>query len=310
MSRSALVVGIDSYPRSPLTGCVADAEAVARSLGRHHDRSLNFQVDKLLSSEGAVTQQVLTERVERLFERKTDVTVFYFAGHGEKQAQDGYLSSQEEKPRTGLSMTELIRLADASPAKERIIMLDSCHAGAASDFAPARLQPGVAVLAGCGAREKAVEAGGRGLFSSYVCDALDGGAADVRGWVNIAGVFAYMNEVLSVHEQAPLLHANWRELTRLRRAAPSVSDDHLRRITEFFPTADQEMPLDPSYEPREEPNHPENEAIFGILQAYRAARLLEPVGTVHMYDAAMESRACRLTPLGRFYWRSAKKGLI
>lgn len=310
MSRSALVVGIDSYPRTPLNGCVSDAKAIGRSLARHHDQGLNFQVDTLLSSEAAVTHQALADRVERLFERKNDVTVFYFAGHGARHAQEGYLLSQEEKPRTGLSMTELMRIADASPAKERVIILDSCHAGAASDFAPSGLEPGVAVLAGCGGNEKAVEAGGRGLFTRHVCDALDGGAADVRGFVTIASVFAYMNEVLTVHEQAPMLHANWRELTKLRRAVPSVSDDHLRRITGFFSRAGDALQLDPSYEPTADPNHPENEASFGILQAYRAARLLEPVGVPHMYDAAMQSLSCQLTPLGRFYWRSVDKGLI
>lgn len=35
-----------------------------------------------------------------------------------------------------------------------------------------------------------------------------------------------------------------------------------------------------------------------------------PVGTEHMYYAAMESRSCRLTPLGSFYLRKAKKGLL
>jgi hypothetical protein len=29
-----------------------------------------------------------------------------------------------------------------------------------------------------------------------------------------------------------------------------------------------------------------------------------------MYDAAMQSTACRLTPSGRYYWRLAKDGRI
>lgn len=310
MTRSALVVGIDAYPRNPLNGCVADAKAIGSLLARDHDQALNFQVDTLLSQDVPVTHQRLSDRVEQLFARATDVTVFYFAGHGQKHAQEGYLATQEDQPRTGLPMSQLIRIADASPARERIIMLDACHAGLVSDFAPLALAAGVAVLAGCGSHERAIEAGGRGLFTRHVCDALEGGAADVRGYVNIAGVFAYLNEVLTVHDQAPLLHANWRELTKLRRASPSVSDLNLRRITEFFPGPDHLFPLDPSFEPTEEPNHPQNEKTFGILQAYRAARLLEPVGTPHMYNAALERRHCRLTPLGRFYWRAADRGTL
>jgi hypothetical protein len=38
--------------------------------------------------------------------------------------------------------------------------------------------------------------------------------------------------------------------------------------------------------------------------------LLEPVDADHMYFAAMESKACRLTPLGRHYWHVANNGRL
>ena len=50
--------------------------------------------------------------------------------------------------------------------------------------------------------------------------------------------------------------------------------------------------------------------MFSTLQKYRAAKLLEPVDAEHMYFAAMESKACRLTPLGRHYWHVAKDGRL
>ena len=34
--------------------------------------------------------------------------------------------------------------------------------------------------------------------------------------------------------------------------------------------------------------------------------LIEPVNTEHMYFAAMKSLGCKLTALGRHYWRLAK----
>ena len=69
---------------------------------------------------------------------------------------------------------------------------------------------------------------------------------------------------------------------------------------------DHELPLDPSYEPDADPHHEEHERIFAGLQRCRASRLVEPVGEDHLYYAAMNSTACRLTPAGRLYWQLAK----
>ena len=70
------------------------------------------------------------------------------------------------------------------------------------------------------------------------------------------------------------------------------------------------MALDPSFEPDAKPDHPEHEQTFGELQKCRAAKLIEPVGEAHMYYAAVNSTACRLTELGRLYWRLALDGRI
>ena len=51
-------------------------------------------------------------------------------------------------------------------------------------------------------------------------------------------------------------------------------------------------------------------AIFKKLQALYRVHLLVPVGAAHMYDAAMQSKACRLTASGRYYWRLAKSGRV
>ena len=55
---------------------------------------------------------------------------------------------------------------------------------------------------------------------------------------------------------------------------------------------------------------PEHERVFSTLQKYRAAKLVRPVDADHMYFAAMESKACRLTPLGRHYRHVAKEGRL
>jgi hypothetical protein len=70
------------------------------------------------------------------------------------------------------------------------------------------------------------------------------------------------------------------------------------------------FPLDPSFEPDAQPRDADHEEIFGHLQRFRAARLVEPIGEEHMYYAAMNSRSCQLTPLGQFYWHLANSGQL
>jgi hypothetical protein len=74
--------------------------------------------------------------------------------------------------------------------------------------------------------------------------------------------------------------------------------------------AETELALDPSFEPDAEPSHPGNEEIFSQLQKFRAARLVVPVGAEHLYYAAINSKSCKLTPLGQFYWSLVNSGKL
>jgi hypothetical protein len=50
--------------------------------------------------------------------------------------------------------------------------------------------------------------------------------------------------------------------------------------------------------------------VFEDLQKLNRVHLVVPTDRAHMYDAAMDSRTCRLTPSGRYYWRLASDGRI
>jgi hypothetical protein len=317
MAKAAVVVGINNYEHvSKLYGCENDANAIEDLLTRNHDESPNFNCRKLISSETRVTRAELRSQVDELFGKKgLDVALFYFAGHGANTSSGSFLVSQDGSTNDeGLPMAELISKASASTAREKIIILDCCHAGAIdqlfSSYSTLALGTGVSILAACRDTEYSAEKNRHGLFTLTVCDALNGGAADVVGNVSVASTYAYLDEVLDVWEQRPVLKANVEKLVTIRRAEPAVSDDKLRKLPKYFPTDDFEFSLDPSFEPDALPNHPEHEAIFGDLQRFRGARLLVPIGTEHMYYAAMERRSCRLTPLGKFYWQKARKGLL
>jgi hypothetical protein len=94
----------------------------------------------------------------------------------------------------------------------------------------------------------------------------------------------------------------------------------LRAIVKYFSKPEQEFFLNPSFEDTNsdqilheviEPQaQQDNVAIFKILQKLQSIGLVVPVGEDHMYFAAMKSKSCKLTPLGRHYWRLVKDNRI
>ena len=313
MSRAAVCVGIDTYERvRALAGCENDARAIHARLLEHADGKENFASRLHLSSEERLTRAALRGIVRELFAMADlEVALFYFAGHGAVTADGSFLVSQDgDFGDEGVPMSEIVDKANKSTARERIIVLDCCNAGAIDALFASGLQmplaKGVSVLASSRDVEASVEADGRGVFTARVCDALDGDAADVLGGVTVASVYAYVDQVFTLFEQRPQLMANVSKLVTIRRAAAAVSPDKLRRLLDYFPEPDHVIQLGPEYEPTAEPNDEVKEAVFADLQRFRGARLVEPHGTDHMYWAAMERRTCNLTPLGRFYWERAR----
>jgi hypothetical protein len=264
----------------------------------------------------------LKDLVEELFKHDAEVALFYFAGHGHIEASGGYLlGSDSHRGDEGLSLTEVLNFANASPAKNKVVILDSCHSGIAGT-APlnnnlATVADGVTVLTASTAEQYATEENGQGVFTTLFVDALHGGAANLTGDVTPGSVYAHIDQSLGAWEQRPVFRTNVKQFVSLRKVQPPISLADLLRITDFFPSAGDEFDLDPSYEPemkgREEgmPSpDPENTATFAILQRYNRLNLLVPVGAPHMWNAAMESKGCKLTPLGQHYHRLVTKKRI
>ena len=315
-SRRALVVGIDEYPDAPLTGCVNDAVAVGRLLQAHENGDPNFSVRTMLQPSQKVTRSALRGALDLLFRDEADVALFYFAGHGTENNLGGYIATSDSRRYDeGIALTDILTMANRSKARECVILLDSCHSGhmgavPAVDNELAHLREGVSILTAARAGQTAVEANGGGLFTELLCGALEGGAADVLGITTVAAVYAYIDQALGPWDQRPLFKASLSKLVSLRDNRPAVEREVLRQLPTWFPKSDYVFPLDPSYEPDAEPKNAENERIFLQLQRCRAAKLIDPVGEEHMYFAAMNRAACRLTPLGRHYWRLARSKRI
>ncbi|HVZ47717.1 MAG TPA: caspase family protein [Gemmatimonadaceae bacterium] len=316
--KRALLVGIDTYKEwTDLDGCVNDVVAVEKLLARHADGSPNFQCHVLRSNREKVTRRAFTSALNELFGGGADVALLYFAGHGEKSAGDVVLRTYEgDAVDPGIPLSTILGKVQESKATEVIIVLDCCYSGGAGGVPAlgggvALIREGVTLLTAARKDQVARETpDGRGLFSSLLCAALDGGAADVCGGVNAAGLYAYLSESLGPWDQRPTFKANLDALHELRRCAPAVPVEDLRRLARIFRAPGEALKLDPSYEPTAAPRNAKHEAVFATLQRCRAAKLVEPVGTPHMYDAAMQRKSCRLTPLGQHYWRLADEDLL
>jgi len=319
MRRKALVIGIDNYPTAPLRGCVNDASAFAAIMETNGNGSPNFEV--ILRTD-VTTKGQLTDLIQQLFSGESSIALLYFSGHGFENDLGTYLVTPDaSKSDVGVSMNDLLVMANNSKAHNRIIILDCCHSGAVGTSkltggAITSINKGVTILTSSKEDEASLEVNGRGVFTNLLLDALQGGAADIKGDITPGSIYAYIDQALGAWDQRPVFKTNVNEFAQLRKIAPKVSEETLRKIISYFPTAEYEFQLDPSYEDTnsEDVEHkivepyakPENIIVFKDLQKFQSVGLVSPIGSPYMYFAAMESKSCKLTALGYHYWRLAK----
>jgi hypothetical protein len=322
--RRALIVGINYYQHiSPLFGCVNDADAVKSALEKHSDGSVNFGVKLVAATDAgsAVTRSDLKDHVQELFADDIDIALFYFAGHGYVEAIGGYLCASDcSRGDDGLSLGEVLALVNGSPAKNKVVVLDSCHSGVAGNPTGqqvAELRQGTTILTASTAEQYAREADGSGVFTALFVDALNGAGGNLVGDVTPGSVYAHIDQSLGPWKQRPVFKTNVKTFVSLRRVQPPIALKDLQRLIELFPSPGLEFQLDPTFEPEitgrplgaPSPN-PVNTAKFAVLQKYNRVNLVVPVDAPHMWHAAIQSKSCKLTVLGEHYRRLVEQQLI
>ena len=136
LMKKALIVGIDNYQEvSDLNGCVNDAHAVANVLSRNADGSLNFEAKIMTatSENNIVRKYELEEAIKELFSGDDEIALFYFSGHGYTEDNNGYIipSDTQLTGRNGIKMDDIMLWCNKSKVKNKILIFDCCHAGAA-----------------------------------------------------------------------------------------------------------------------------------------------------------------------------------
>jgi hypothetical protein len=219
-----------------------------------------------------------------------------------------------------------MKLANASKARNKVIILDSCYSGIAGNNTEvagrAEISDGTTIMTASTENQYSHETpgGGTGVFTSLFVDAINGSAANLVGDITPGSVYAHIDQSLGPWAQRPVFKTNVKTFVSLRKAEPPIPLVDLQALTKHFPTPVFDFPLDPSFEPERSDEmlqdpaipapDPVNTATFSALQKYVKVNLVRPVGAPHMWHAAMQSKSCELTVLGQHYWNLVKKELI
>ena len=320
--RKALIVGLDHYTHlGGLSGCVNDAHAVRSVLERHADGTVNFMTPRMLAAIGPsdlIDRSELKIAVRELFDGDADIALLYFAGHGHVEDTGGFLCTSDCRTGDeGLPLGDLVAFAGTSRAKNKVIILDSCHSGITGDRPMAKgsaeIREGMTILTASTAEQYAqeVSGGGAGVFTTLLVDALNGAAANLVGDVTPGSVYAHIDQSLGPWAQRPVFKTNVKNFVSLRKAAAPIPLPDLQALPKHFPHAGFRFRLDPSFEPERTPQQKKdvgilppdrvNNATFAVLQRYARVNLVRPVDAPHMWHAAMQSKSCELTVLGEHY---------
>lgn len=323
--RRALLIGIDNYPApNTLNGCLTDVKMLRDALSLNGDGSQNFEIETLLDEPSG---RVAMGLIEALFAGDHEIALLYFSGHGCENSTGTELVFPLEFCSggyyRGLQMRGIMDIVNHSPAKNKVIIIDCCHAGDfgrySVDVDNADLRPGVTILSACKGDEKAKinPIAGHSVFTEALCMALNGAASDYLGNITVGSLYAYIDRFFTASEQRPVFKTNATEFVPLKTIKPKVSVGIINDLVTLFPDVNALMPLDPSYEETNFPGKvqglkdPHAEAshvdIMKKLQELVRIGFVEPVGTKFMYYAAMNSTGCRLTELGKYYWHLVSK---
>lgn len=315
--RKALVIGLDNYGFARLNGCVNDANEIAKLLARNEDDSKNFDVKKLVDSERFDLKRATIRReIDKLFSGDAEIALFYFSGHGTVTKTGGYIITPDYEPGDeGISMDFILDLANKSKVKNKFIILDCCNSGAMGNPSNtncnlSQMSDGVIILTSSRDNENSIETNGQGLFTTLLIDALNGESSDILGNITMASIYSYIDSSLGPWNQRPVFKTNISTFTSVRKVKPLIEISTLKSLTEYFPTVDCIYPLNKTYEPTEAECIEKNTLIFGKLQKMVSVGLIRPVGEQHMYYAAINSKGCKLTNLGRMYWKLVESDRI
>ena len=217
--RWALIIGVGSYSREPTVRfAVNDAQLIETALVTSGDfhRDQVLMLSDIQPSHLQPTLDNMNLQIPRWLGNvgRDDVVFVYFSGHGDIDTSgNGVLCPtgfyHAEPQTTGFPLARLRELLVSCPAREKVLVLDCCHAGtdravgvrakfdSGKLLRPFQATAGLVTLASCRANELSYEDEHQrqGVFTSQVAQALRGGADSNRnGIVDSEELFQWCSE--------------------------------------------------------------------------------------------------------------------
>ena len=337
MKKQALVIGNNNYctHTNNLQYCIADGTEITQLLSINGNSKIeNFKVNFKTD----LTAADMLSSIETLFVAERDIALLYYSGHGglHPENHNTYLLGVDENP---IWLSTIMSILLKSKAKSKVIILDSCYSGGMGNIdigtvkgqENSLLPRGTVIMTASRENEVSFECSTaeHGMFTDLLISAMEGQAADLRGYITPGSIYSYIDSTLGeLGGQRPVFKSNVDEFIPIRQVDALFTASELNDIDIHFPDKTYVKKLDSSYEETNvekddttaidkftkqgyavshSPPYakPENVAIFKLLQKYNRAGLVEPVDAEHMYGAAMTGKSCRLTNMGMFYWKIA-----
>lgn len=308
----ALLIGNSSYPADEhnlqtLKGPVKDIAALNRALV-DKDTGLFADADVTLLAEATSTKAV--RALGKFFGAATrdDVLLVYFSGHG-KLDQSGrlhlcmYDTESTDLLSTAVSSTRINEFADASRARNVVIVLDCCHSGAfrGGDLGDAVAGPGRYVLTSCRGSQLANDAtveNGTSFFTQHFVDGLISAASDQDrdGYVTFSDLYSYVNlRLREAGKQIPQRRVDGDGDVRLAKRA----EDHSKK----------NAPSDPDHQIWDGPHRPQDHRPrWRIVATAVAQRLRRRTTVITVVAIVVVASLVTILTISRTSHPSAKPG--
>jgi hypothetical protein len=245
-NRWALLIGVNNYGfATPLKFCVRDMEAYQKTLvghGGYAAENVFLLVDTSDDQSRQPSRGNIYNTLKRICSQvgENDTVLVAFSGHGELD-DDGYAylmpsdGSIDSLAITGLPVTQIHQVLDGSPARQKILIVDACHAGGkkgSTSFDLGKVPEfpageGFIEMLSCRSDEVSWEDEEKqhGLFSYYLLDGITGGKAD-------RGPEGNRDGYVSVSEAMNYVEGNLRDYFRKNRKYSGRSQTPVIRTQE------------------------------------------------------------------------------
>jgi hypothetical protein len=211
----AVLVGVSTYKdSSPLPVCAKDVVAIAHQLvlGGFALERMVVLVDDAPDDKLPTRDNILsTLKVVADATQPDDLLLFYYTGHGDENGKESYLVTQSGRTSvledTAIPISRVTHILRNASAREKVMILDACHAGAAIGTKGARRMSeafirrvfeqaeGIATLSSCKQHQFSYPwpQRERSVYTYYLLEALQGLAdRDDKGFVTVADIHRYV----------------------------------------------------------------------------------------------------------------------